>query len=113
MLHTYEPPGYVTPLNIVAKETDETETVVELIANHDFSNTQGKKWLVRWLTVKESWEQYENLKNMEAFQQTWPLSSKTDHTVLQFGLYPIQADSDGSFHLSTRWIFGNTHDTSS
>ena len=50
------------------KDTD--ETVVELIVNHDFLKPQEKKWLVRWLTdpPSENWEQYENLKNVEAFQ---------------------------------------------
>ena len=64
----YYDPAYVTPLNIAVKDTD--ETVVEMIVNHDFSNPQDKKWLVRWLTdpPSETWEQYENLKNVEAFQ---------------------------------------------
>jgi hypothetical protein len=64
----YYDPAYVTPLNIAVKDTD--ERVVEVIVNHDFSNPQNKKWLVRWLTdpPSETWEQYENLNNVEAFQ---------------------------------------------
>jgi hypothetical protein len=64
----YYDPAYVTPLNIAVKDTD--ETVVEMIVNHDFSKPQDKKWLVRWLTdpPSKTSEQYENLKNVEAFQ---------------------------------------------
>ena len=41
-----------------------------MIVNHDFSNPQDKKWFVWWLTdpPSETWEQYENLKNVKAFQ---------------------------------------------
>ena len=47
MLHIYDPsidPEYVTPLNIAVK------AVVEMIVQHDFSNSQDTKWQVLWLT---------------------------------------------------------------
>jgi hypothetical protein len=43
----YFHPTYVTPLNIAVKDTD--ETVVDAIVQHDFSDPQDKKWLVRWI----------------------------------------------------------------
>jgi hypothetical protein len=53
----------------VVKDTD--ETVVDAILQHDFSDLTDKKWLVRWLRdpPSESWERYDNLKNVEAFYQ--------------------------------------------
>ena len=62
-------PHYVTPLIVAVKDTD--ETVVESILQHDFSDPNDKKWLVRWLRdlPSESWERYDNLKNVEAFHQ--------------------------------------------
>ena len=63
----YYDPTYVTPLNIAVKDTD--ETVVDMIVKHDFSDPKDKKWSVRWVTEQpsETWETYENLKNVDAF----------------------------------------------
>jgi hypothetical protein len=82
----YFDPNYVTPLNVAVKDTD--ETVVESILQHDFSNPNDKKWLVRWLRdpPSESWERYDNLKNVEAFHHYCatnrldPFLPKTDPT---------------------------------
>jgi hypothetical protein len=66
----YFDPDYVTPLNIAAKDT--AEEVVEKIVNHDFSDYNDKRWLVRWAgngQPEETWERYDNLKDVEAFQQ--------------------------------------------
>jgi hypothetical protein len=54
---------------MAVKDTD--ETVVDAILQHDFSDPTDKKWLVRWLRdpPSESWERYDNLKNVEAFHQ--------------------------------------------
>jgi hypothetical protein len=67
-IHIYVDPNYVTPLNVV-KDTD--EAVVDAILQHDFSDPTDKKWLVRWLRQppSESWEGYDNLKNVEVFHQ--------------------------------------------
>ena len=46
----YFDPTYVTPLNIAVKDTD--KKVVDTIVQHDFSDPQDKKWLVR-LTERE------------------------------------------------------------
>ena len=86
MLHIrpfYYDPAYVAPLNIAVKDTDVME--VEIV-NHDFSNPQDKKWLVQWLTdpPSETWEQCENLKNVEAFQHYQQLSSKTHSSIFRF-----------------------------
>ena len=43
----YNDPTFVTSLNIV-KDTD--EIVVDMIVQHDFSDPNVKKWLVRWIT---------------------------------------------------------------
>ena len=43
----YFDPTYVTPLNIVVKDTD--ETVVDTIIQHNFSDPHEKTWLVRWV----------------------------------------------------------------
>ena len=59
----YFDPNYLAPLKVAVKDTD--ETVVDTILHHDFSDPMDKKWLVRWL--RESWERYDNLKNVEAF----------------------------------------------
>ena len=57
----------MTPLKIAVKDTDEIMT--GMFVNY-FSKPQEKKWLVRWLTdpPSETWEEYKNLKNVEAFQ---------------------------------------------
>jgi hypothetical protein len=65
----YYDPNFVTPLNIAAK--DASESVVEKIVTHDFSDPLDKKWLVRWAgdsQPDETWERYDNLKNVEVFQ---------------------------------------------
>jgi hypothetical protein len=64
----YFDPDFVTPLNIAVKDTD--EYVVEKIVTHDFSDPNDKRWLVRWAGSSppdETWERYDNLKNVEAF----------------------------------------------
>jgi len=66
----YFDPAYVTPLNIAVKDTD--KFVVDRIVAHDFTNVHEKKWLVRWAgtdTPEETWENYDTLKNVEAFHQ--------------------------------------------
>ena len=40
-------PEFVTPLNIAARDSD--ESVVSIILKHDFSDTKNKLWLVKWL----------------------------------------------------------------
>jgi len=66
----YFDPNYVTRLKIAAKDTD--EYVVEKILAHDFSDYNDKRWLVKWAGTEASnktWETYERLKDVEAFQQ--------------------------------------------
>ena len=41
----YFDPNYVTPLNIAAKDTD--EYVEKIILEHDFSDCNDKRWLVK------------------------------------------------------------------
>jgi hypothetical protein len=62
----YFDPEYVTPLNIAAK--DKNEEVIEKIIQHDFSDLSAKRWLVRWHGGEETWERFDNLRNVEAFQ---------------------------------------------
>jgi transposase InsO family protein len=62
-------PEFVNPLNVAAKDTG--ENVVVAILRHDFSDLNDKRWLVRWEidgVLEESWETYDNLKNVEVFQ---------------------------------------------
>jgi hypothetical protein len=62
-------PDFVNPLNVAAKDTG--ENVVVAILRHDFSDLNDKRWLVRWEIdgiLEESWETYDNLKNVEVFQ---------------------------------------------
>jgi hypothetical protein len=58
----YYDPNFVTPLNIAAKDSE--ESVVEKIVTHDFSNVMNKKWLVHWAgdsQPDETWETNETL----------------------------------------------------
>jgi hypothetical protein len=63
----YYDPQYVEPLTIAVKDTE--EFVVESIVEH---NTTAKPslWKVRWLgydASEDTWEPYNNIKNVEAF----------------------------------------------
>jgi hypothetical protein len=62
-------PRFVTPINIAAKDTD--ETVVKKILSHDFSDPDNKRWRVLWALEdgkeEETWETREVLKDVEAF----------------------------------------------
>ena len=65
----YYDPEYVTPLNVAAKDTD--EEVVQEILQHDFSDFNDKRWLVRWggdQRFEDSWERFHTLKDVEVFQ---------------------------------------------
>jgi hypothetical protein len=65
----YYDPTYVTPLNVAVKDTD--EDIVKQIIDHDFTVLSDKKFLVKWSGDREpdeTWERYETLKNVEAFQ---------------------------------------------
>ena len=59
----YFDPNYVTPLNIAANDTN--EYVVEMIVDHDFSDNNDKRWLLRWSeteTPDDTRENYERLR---------------------------------------------------
>jgi Chromo (CHRromatin Organisation MOdifier) domain len=61
----YFDPEFVTPLNIAVKDIN--EHVVDEILDHDFSDLNDRRWLVRWIgntPPEETWERYENLKNV-------------------------------------------------
>ena len=97
----------MTPLNIAVKDTD--ETVVEMIVSHDLSNPREKKWLLRWLTDlrSETWEQYENLKNIETFQHycdTNRLDSFPPKLTRQFSASIPNKECNRAIHLPVEQI---------
>jgi hypothetical protein len=84
----YYDPDYVTPINIAAK--DNNEFVIESILDHGEDEGNNMLWKIRWQGYDESedtWEPYQNLKDVELFHN-YCLSIPSLHRYLPQHLKP-------------------------